>query len=212
MKRLFLTILLTVLLTAGAVLGAPRVVEAFQETVISFEPNKRNSSVVAELNFEIDTACVVQIVTGGRMTICKGWLKINSDSLPMLIETTGGWQSPSITYFYQALPGFHEIEFIVYGGYDTYATSICRNGYLQACIFEPDEPSAVVELPVNDTPESRAERVYRVGDLIEVKTLDAAVYDASGRLVERPMGCFAPESSGVYYITGEERIRKVVVQ
>jgi len=211
MKRLFLTILLTVLLAAGAVLGAPRVVEAFQEGNFtpSFEPQP-----VVNLDFSLDTACVVQfmvggIITGGGAGIARAWVKLDGDSLP---PSTQQAYIASFLFGYTPptpLPeGGHTLTLMASGGED----SDCESAYLQALIFEPDEPSAVVELPVNDTPESRAERVYRVGDLIEVKTLDAAVYDASGRLVERPMGCFAPESSGVYYLTGEERIRKIVVQ
>ncbi|MBD3285819.1 hypothetical protein GF359_05095 [candidate division WOR-3 bacterium] len=205
MKKVFLTVLLAAFLAAVAVWGAPRVVEAFQEA--DFTPTFPTTETIVTLNFSVDTACAVQFISSGRGGECKTWLVLDSDSLPTIGEATY-YSSLAVMYVCQVEAGEHTVllkAFGVDGG-------LCENAYLQALIFEPDEPSAVVELPVYGTPTSRAERVYRVGDLIGIQTLDAAVYDASGRLVERPLGSFAPESAGVYYITGEEHIRKIVVQ
>ncbi|TKJ43112.1 hypothetical protein CEE36_05020 [candidate division TA06 bacterium B3_TA06] len=52
--------------------------------------------------------------------------------------------------------------------------------------------------------------VYRVGEAIPLEA-GAAVYDATGRLLEHPEASWIPGVPGVYFLKTETQIQKVVV-
>lgn len=91
---------------------------------------------------------------------------------------------------------------------------VCEaSGWCLASGFWYAEPvSSVQEAPNTPdiSPPIAPKGVYRVGEVIALEA-GAAVYDATGRLLEHPEASWIPGVPGVYFLKTETQIQKVVV-
>lgn len=82
-------------------------------------------------------------------------------------------------------------------------------------IFWPEKQNVVAERPngPDDVPVSSVEgirsRVARIGEVLATSD-QACVYDAAGRLLDRPIGFWIPTEAGIYFLSGDV-LQKVVV-
>lgn len=93
--------------------------------------------------------------------------------------------------------------------------SLCE--YRLWAIFWPEKQNAVAERPDDggDTPVSSVEgirsRVARISEVLTI-TDQTCVYDAAGRLLDRPVGFWIPAEAGVYFLSGDALQKVVVVE
>ncbi len=106
-------------------------------------------------------------------------------------------------------PGTHHFHmmFAPYGGTRTISSSRIW------VLFWPKKTVAVAEPGEQPgiPPVAFLALLCRAGTPIQVSLPSSAVYDASGKLVERPGGEWIPASTGTYFIKGEKQTQKVVV-
>jgi hypothetical protein len=206
-------ILIPLLLAAFAAQAAPVLVEAYQQESI-FIPDESPDTVDAiELNFAVDTACIVQFSTGAKITVGRGWLELDGDSLSPIIETGFGVQTLSTAYSYLMPAGEHTVIFKFNGGYAS--SSVCAYGYLQALIFLPDTSSAVAEPPLETrglSPLSAS--IVSRGPYVNVAGATELV-DATGRVIENAIEndkvYLSNLSTGTYFAQdGERTVVKIV--
>ena len=209
-KLLLLT--LGVLVCVGIASAAPVLVEAYQEGQISIPPDERDTVSVAEVSFSVDTACYVQLSTGGIGIRAKVWLEANGESLPAVtsVDIDYGGEAPlTMIYTYLLSSGEHTISFRLTNNWGPQAGS-CKNGYLQALLFLPDTATgAVVEQPVGDAePSVNTPGLISRGPYVNVSGASELV-DASGRVIEGAIEnnkvFISNLPTGTYFARNEER-------
>lgn len=176
------------LVGALKVIAGPVLLEEHQITPIAIPVGEVDTVIVAEVSFSVDTACYVQMVTGGMAKQAKGWLDIDGVPLPpSVIVSHAGQRAPvNIVYIYLVEEGEHSIAFMLTNYYNMDYFTTCDSGYLQALIFLPDAGSAVAEQPTSGNglkPIVNTPSVVSSGPYVTV-TGATELVDATGRVIE----------------------------
>ncbi len=180
-KKLFcLLALLSIALAAHA---SQVLLETHQEGVQTI-PEKQNQTLdVLSLNFQVDTACFVQINAGGNVMFAEMAITLDENALfPIVRPRDCAGYSFVIPYATFVSTGNHTItlKFTNYMNQDYPAE--CRDAYLQALIFLPDEPSSVSETHVPKVEPSAAHTLIATGPWVDARGA-TELYDANGRKV-----------------------------
>jgi hypothetical protein len=77
-------------------------------------------------------------------------------------------------------------------------------------LFWPKKTVAVVEGP-SMPPVLMLASLCRAGIPVSVPSKKASIYDASGKLVERPSSSWTPTEAGTYFVQAEKQVQKVTV-
>lgn len=131
------------LICAGAAGASPVLLETHQTGVLAIPEKQSQTLDVVSINFQVDTACFVQVNAGGNGKRSIMSLAMDgTDLFPEIQPSFGGFSIPYAS-FVSAGDHVLTLKFTNYGNYDEEAS--CQDSYLQALIFLPDEPSAVAE-------------------------------------------------------------------
>ncbi|MBA7644442.1 hypothetical protein ES703_52186 [subsurface metagenome] len=206
------------LVSVAALNAAPVLFEEYQEGPISIPSDERDTLTVAEVSFSVDTACYVQLSTGGTGIRAKVWLEADGESLPAVtsVNITYGGEAPlTMIYTYLLSSGEHTISFRLTNNWGPQAGS-CKNGYLQALIFLPDTATnAVAEQPMSDAePLPNTPSLISNGAFVHAPGASELV-DASGRVIENAIEdnkvFISNLPQGTYFARdGERTIVKIV--
>jgi hypothetical protein len=176
-------------LCAALSLGAaPILVEAYQKEGTVLIPEGQADTIIAsEITFSLNTACLVQLATGGNIGYALGWLVLDGkDLIPNVkIATAYGAPGPlTLTYTYPMSTGEHMVSLCVRNYSNINVPSTCSDCYLQALIFLPDTVGeAIVEQPVPDAGKPVTSSLISRGPFVQVLGATMVV-DASGRVIE----------------------------
>ncbi|MBD3286879.1 hypothetical protein GF359_09610 [candidate division WOR-3 bacterium] len=196
-KRTFLILLVT-----AFVLNASTVsVEAYYSEELTEIPESRQTETAVQLTFSIDTSCLVQFSANGRCLVHPGWLELDRDSMPALLEVRAGTGPVPIVYTYCLHPGEHTLAYMMRGDFttDTTSTSPCGECCIQARIILPD---AATDADAESAPSlSRESYVTSPGA--------TQVADSSGRALEGVLNedriSISALPQGTYYAKKEDR-------
>lgn len=211
MKRSVL-MMLGLLISVCAAGVTPLLVEAYQEGTITIPTDESDEATVATVSFSVDSACYVLFAIGGLAQSVRVWLELDGDSLPPVIyEYDADARSfVNLTYISLLDPGEHTVLLRLSSYLNSHNPATCKNGYLQALIFLPDEPAAVAEQPPDgDYHQPQAMRsVVSQGPYVNV-TGATELVDATGRVIENAITedkvYISNLPTGTYFARSEER-------
>ena len=204
------------LLAASALSAAPVLVEAYNEKMITiFDIGDTVTAV--ELSFSVDTACYIQLSTGGIGTQIEIWLDSDGERLPVrgMVDIAYRGKVP-LTLIYNCLlsQGDHIVRLKAIRIERDYAA--CSNLYLQALIFLPDTATnAIAEQPLETSGLSPLPAsIVSQGPYVSVAGATELV-DASGRVIEDAIEddkvYISNLSTGTYFARdGERTVVKIV--
>ena len=214
----------SVLMTLGFLVSvcvtgaAPVLFEDYQEGQITIPVGETDTVIVAEVSFFVDSACYVQLATGGLGNLAKLCLTLDGDSLPPIVTLAPGdvtFPIP-ITYTYLLDTGEHTVSLLLSNYLNIFNPTTCRNAYLQALIFLPDtSTNAVAEPPTSDAePSVNTPSLISSGPYVNVAGATELV-DATGRVIENAIEdkkvFISNLPTGTYFArNGERTVVKIV--
>jgi hypothetical protein len=213
-KVLFAAVMM--LVSVGVAGVSPLLVEAYQEGQIHIPEDESDEATVATVSFSVDSVCYVLFAIGGLAQSVRVWLELDGDSLPPVIyEYDADARSfVNLTYISLLDPGEHTVLLRLSSYLNSHNPATCKNGYLQALIFLPDEPGAIAEPPGDNHQPQAMRSVVSQGPYVNVAGASELV-DATGRVIE---GAIEEDKvylsnlpTGIYFArNGERTVVKIV--